>query len=299
MTPPPGATRPRPTGTVLDHVAHAVHRWEDVWHRYATDLGADWASGGPGPGFAPGQVRFGNGSRIEMLQPHDTHVNDFLSRFLATSGPGPHHLTFKVPDLDAALDAVRSVGLEPIGVDRSDPEWQEAFLHPKVACGVVVQLAQAGSPWSSPPPDGYPTDRRPRADGSGPVPPADLLRVCHVVPELGPARALFGDLLGGRVVDEGGDRGSRWVDLVWSGPLGLRLTSPEDPGAPGPLTEWLGGRLGRVHHADFAVAEAESVPAAQSDASPIALIGRRAGTGGLREIPAEANWGFGLVLLAD
>src|SRR5665213_2365264 len=45
-------------GTVLDHIAHAVPRWQDVWGRYATDLGASWSSGGPGPGFAPAQLRF-------------------------------------------------------------------------------------------------------------------------------------------------------------------------------------------------------------------------------------------------
>ena len=37
---------PRIEGTVLDHVAHAVPRWQEVWGRYATDLGAVWASGG-------------------------------------------------------------------------------------------------------------------------------------------------------------------------------------------------------------------------------------------------------------
>ena len=56
-------------GTVLDHVAHAVPRWQDVWDRYAIDLGAEWTSGGPGPGFAPGQLQFANGARVEVLMP--------------------------------------------------------------------------------------------------------------------------------------------------------------------------------------------------------------------------------------
>jgi hypothetical protein len=112
---------PRIEGTVLDHVAHAVHRWQDVWLRYATDLGSVWASGGPGPGFAPGQLRFANGARVEVLMPWDVEVNDFLSRFLARNGPGPHHLTFKVPNLKQALEQVRSTGVEPIGVNLSDP----------------------------------------------------------------------------------------------------------------------------------------------------------------------------------
>ena len=56
-------------GAVLDHVAHAVHRWQDVWHRYATDLGAVWSSGGPATGFAPASCEFANGARVEVLMP--------------------------------------------------------------------------------------------------------------------------------------------------------------------------------------------------------------------------------------
>ena len=163
-------------GTVLDHVAHAVPRWQDAWGRYATDLGAEWNSGGPGTGFAPAQLRFANDARVEVLMPWDVEENDFLARFLATSGPGPHHLTFKVPDLARAVQQTRAFGIDPIGISYEDPEWFEAFLHPKVATGVVVQLAQQQNAWRSPPPDDYPTERRRRAAGPGTVPPAALDR---------------------------------------------------------------------------------------------------------------------------
>src|SRR3974390_2565146 len=164
VMPNSGAT----SGAVLDHMAHAVPRWQDVWGRYAVDFGAQWSSGGLSSGFAPGQLRFANGARLEMLMPHDTGSNDFLERFLAALGPGPHHLTFKVPSLTDTLDRVRAHGLEPIGIDLGDPEWMEAFLHPKIATGVVVQLAEAPVPWSSPPPPDFPTGHRLLDDASGP-----------------------------------------------------------------------------------------------------------------------------------
>ena len=238
-------------GAVLDHVAHAVPRWRDVWNRYAVDFGAEWASGGPGPGFAPAQLRFGNGARVEVLMPHDVQANDFLARFLDHSGPGPHHLTFKVPELDSALELVRASGFEPIGIDVSDPEWLEAFLHPKQATGVVVQLAQQAVPWSSPPPEDFPTPRRQRRDGTGAVTPALLQRVTHAVSDLGTATALFVDLLGGRVVDEGSSPGLHWMDLAWEGPLGVRLVSPSRASSTGHLSEWLAGRTGRIHHLEL------------------------------------------------
>lgn len=247
-------------GALLDHVAHAVPRWQDVWSRYAVDLGAEWNSGGPGAGFAPGQLRFANGARVELLMPHDIHVNDFLHRFLASSGPGPHHLTFKVPDLADAIEKTRASGLDPIGIDLSDAEWLEAFIHPKQATGVVVQLAEAPNQWSSPPPDGYPAERRQRHDGSGPVVASSLQRVAHAVADLGAATALFVDLLGGRVVAEGARADHQWVDLTWAGPLGLRLLAPTDPSSGDALVRSMEGRTGRIHHLELTAEEPERLP---------------------------------------
>jgi hypothetical protein len=277
---------PRIGHAVLDHIAHAVPRWQDVWHRYATDLGAVWSSGGPGPGFAPAQLQFANGARVEVLMPWAVEVNDFLSRFLAANGPGPHHLTFKVPDLAAAMEEARAFGIQPIGIDVSDP-------------GVVVQLAQANEGWSSLAPDDYPTERRIRSDGSGAVPPAALLRACHVVADLDTATALFGGLLDGQVVSGGASGGLRWIDLAWPGPLGVRLvgadTSVDDPA--GPVARWLGGRSGRVHHVTVVTEEPNGVPGAVPAASAFAAVEAAGNGGGAWEIDRADNAGLGVVLI--
>jgi catechol 2,3-dioxygenase-like lactoylglutathione lyase family enzyme len=237
------------TQTVLDHVAHAVRSWQDAWPLYAGQLGAEWSSGGESIGFAPAQVRFANGSRIELLRPHATASNDFLARFLDRSGPGPHHLTFKVPDIRLAIDAAREAGFDPIGVDLRDPEWKEAFIHPKQATGIVVQMAEAAGPgWSSPPPDDFPTQPRPRRDGEGTVPPASLRRVTHAVADLDAGIDLFGRLLGGAVEDRGTRPGEEWIDLRWDCPLAVRLISPTNGPESQELSAWLGDRAGRVHH---------------------------------------------------
>ena len=284
-------------GVTLDHVAHAVPRWQDVWTRYAVDLGAEWSSGGPGPGFAPAQLRFGNGARVEVLMPYDPQVNDFLQRFIATSGPGPHHLTFKVPHLLTAIDRARRSGYEPIGIDLSDPEWLEAFIHPKQATGVVVQLAEAPNSWHGPAPDDYPRGRRPRQDGSGPVPAARLVRVVHAVADLAEACTLFVGLLGGTVVDQGARPDHRWTDLGWGGPLGVRLVSPVDTPSSESLARWLGDRSGRVHHLELVAEEPETVPGVRpGNPTIIGLDTPQAGTSWVVE--AEVNAGLGLVIHA-
>lgn len=265
--------------TDLDHIAIAAERHGDVWSRYVGDLGAQWVAGGAGTGFAPAQVRFAGGMRLEVLQPNDVEENDFLRRFLDRSGPGPHHLTFKLPDLDTAIENARTAGLEPVGIDRSDPGWQEAFLHPKQAFGIVIQLAQADHVWESPPPPGLPATRASS--------PAILTHVTHLVPDLTSAVELFETLLGGRPTGSFTPpavaiHGTK-VDLQWSGPGRLRLLQPEE-GTP--EHEWLGDRPGRMHHVAFAVAVADTD--LFSDATPT-------GDGRL-EIPPESNGGVRLIL---
>jgi methylmalonyl-CoA/ethylmalonyl-CoA epimerase len=239
----------------LDHVAVAAERQRDAWPRYAGDLAGAWVSGGDSLGFSSAQVRYGNGMKLEVLEPYQVEVNDFLRRFLDATGPGPHHLTFKVADLDAALDAVAAAGLAPVGVDRSDPSWQEAFLHPKEALGVVVQLAQSGGDsWESDPPPDLPT---PATEA-----PAVLEHVAHAVASLEEGRALFGGLLGGQEVGGGEVDGGRYVDLAWPGPGRVRLIGPDDTGERSPWHLWLEGRSGRLHHLAFRVADPGAVPGA-------------------------------------
>jgi catechol 2,3-dioxygenase-like lactoylglutathione lyase family enzyme len=227
---------------VLDHVAIAVERWADAWPRYVSELGGEWISGGESIGFAPGQLRFANGMRVEVLAPAAVEQNDFLRRFLDASGPGPHHLTFKVADLGAALAEAEGAGFTPVGVDRRDPTWKEAFLHPKQARGVVVQLAEAEGDWSSPPPPDLPTPAGP---------PASLDHVAHAVADLDDGLALFAGLLGGKEQDRGEDEAARWVELAWPGPGRIRVVAPTT--GTSPVATALGGRPGRVHSLAFTV----------------------------------------------
>ena len=172
---------------------------------------------------------------VELLEPWAVERNDFLARFVAKHGAGPHHMTFKVKSLADALDHVRDAGLTPVNVDVSDPEWKEAFLMPKEAHGTVVQLAAS----SGGHPDGraellahvakngpnmHPrwwTDPAP-AEG----PPARLRRVVLRTPELAAAVAFFANLLQGVVERASEDR----VDLVW--PRGARIGLEHRPDAP-------------------------------------------------------------------
>jgi catechol 2,3-dioxygenase-like lactoylglutathione lyase family enzyme len=240
---------------VFDHVALAVRSMTDPWPVLADALGGRYSDRGINPGFGWTQLRFAHGFVIEGLHPELTDQADFLTRFLDRSGPGPHHLTFKVPDLRSLLARARAAGYAPIGEDFSDPAWAEAFLHPQEAHGVVVQLAEVGpQPLSPPPePEGFP-------DLPFDHPVASIGRVVHAVADLEGAVRLFRDLLGGRIVTTGAAvDGNHWVEIAWDGPGRLRLLE----GAHADIAEWIDGRPGRVRHVFFNFDEPAHVPGAR------------------------------------
>jgi catechol 2,3-dioxygenase-like lactoylglutathione lyase family enzyme len=149
------------SGILFDHIAIAIDRLADAPAVLAAVLGGAPAYGGRSPAYRFGQWRFAGGGRLEILEPAD--ADGFLRRFLAQRGPGVHHVTFRVPSLDAACARARARGYDIVGYDASDRHWKEAFLHPKQALGIVVQLAESdaggedGDPrWSPPPGPAHP-----------------------------------------------------------------------------------------------------------------------------------------------
>jgi methylmalonyl-CoA/ethylmalonyl-CoA epimerase len=230
------------TNIDLDHVALAFEDRTPGQRRYAGELGGEWVGGGADPGFWSEQVRFANGMKVELLEPLNIDQNDFLRRFLDRNGPGPHHVTFKVKDIRGALALVEEVGYRPVSVNLEPEHWKEAFLHPKDAPGIVVQLAQSSDSgdWGVPIPDGYPA-----AAGAQ----ATLERITHAVADLDDGLRLFAALLAGEEIDRGKDDDGTWVELRWPGPGRIRLLQPTSPASP--IATWLGERAGRLHHLAF------------------------------------------------
>lgn len=222
----------------LDHVALSAPDTSEALRFLTGPLSGTVMFGGRGVGFQPMQVwigdKTGEGMSIELLEPWDSERNDFLARFLARHGAGPHHMTFKVPDLAAALERARSAGYTPVNVDTSDPDWMEAFFLPREAHGTVVQLAQANDDFL----DRASLLAHVEANGprenprwwSDPSPPSGapsyLRRVVVGTPALAATVGFYAGLLHGDRVDEG----DGWVELCW--PSGAHVRVEERPGMP-------------------------------------------------------------------
>jgi methylmalonyl-CoA/ethylmalonyl-CoA epimerase len=80
-------------------------------------------------------------SEIELVQP--TTTDSGLAAFLEKRGEGLHHVCIEVEDIDAALAELKSKGIRLINeVPEELPGRKMAFIHPKAASGVLVELYQ-------------------------------------------------------------------------------------------------------------------------------------------------------------
>lgn len=81
---------------------------------------------------------------FELLEPRSP--DHTVAKFLATRGPGLHHVSLEVDDLEARLAAAKAAGARLVD-EHGRPGAHGstvAFLHPKSFGGVLVELCQAG-----------------------------------------------------------------------------------------------------------------------------------------------------------
>src|SRR5262249_4676749 len=139
-----------PVRSVLfDHVAIAVPRLADAQAILAAHLGGRSAYGMTRGAFSFWHWRYEGGGDIEVLEPWG--ADGFLHRFLARRGAGIYHVMFTVLSFVDVCDRAWTHGYSVVGYDDSDPDWKEAFLHPRQAQGIVVQFAETHAEAPSPP----------------------------------------------------------------------------------------------------------------------------------------------------
>lgn len=151
MTPPPEIR--------VDHVGIAVGSVADA-EPLLELLGAEKLvhEEDPTGAFRWAYYLLGDASRVELIEPVEGE-DSFLTDFLAENGPGMHHVTLEVADIDATIEALEAGGpsLDATGirvVDRTDYEgWAEAFVSPRNPTGVLFQLMEYREPFEDGRPD--------------------------------------------------------------------------------------------------------------------------------------------------
>lgn len=81
------------------------------------------------------------GSEVELVQPTDPESG--LGKYLEKRGEGMHHLCVEVDDIEAMLELLKEKGVRMINETPVDlPGRRMAFIHPKAANGVLIELYQ-------------------------------------------------------------------------------------------------------------------------------------------------------------
>lgn len=123
------------------HVGVAVPSIDAALAFYRDILGLEPGPAETADGATVVSVRLGD-VQVELLEPRD--ADGPVAKFLAKRGAGIHHLCFRVPDLDRALERCRAAGYRLIddvprpGADRR----RVAFVHPKATAGILLELTE-------------------------------------------------------------------------------------------------------------------------------------------------------------
>lgn len=128
--------------TKINHVAIVVPEIDEALKFWRDGLGIDLHHVEDVPG-QKSQVAFlplGE-SEVELVRP--TTSDSGVAKFLSERGPGMHHLCFEVDNIDEMLLDLKAKGIRLINESALQLEGRKvAFIHPKSANGVLVELYQ-------------------------------------------------------------------------------------------------------------------------------------------------------------
>jgi len=126
----------------VNHFAIVVHNIEEALQVYEGALGLELAEVKEVP---EQEVRIAflpvGESEIELVEPLTAESG--VAKFLEKRGEGFHHVCFEVDDIEAALRDLAAKGIRLIDQQpRQGAHGRAAFLHPKSAHGVLIELIE-------------------------------------------------------------------------------------------------------------------------------------------------------------
>ena len=129
----------------LDHIGIAVNDLSKALAFYREALGLEVeATETVEPQAVRAHFLDVGSASLELLEATDTESP--IAKFVSKRGPGLHHVTFLVDDINEAITHLKKRGVRM--VDQSPRPGAEcalvAFIHPSSAHGVLVELKQEG-----------------------------------------------------------------------------------------------------------------------------------------------------------
>ena len=130
----------------INHVAILVKDIDDSLSFWQDQLGLklDHIENVPSQASKVAFLPVGEGE-VELVQPTDPESG--LAKFLEKRGEGMHHLCIEVDDIEGVVTSLKDKGVRLINEEPiSLPGRKMAFIHPKAANGVLVELYELLEP---------------------------------------------------------------------------------------------------------------------------------------------------------
>ena len=126
----------------IDHIAIVVENLEQALGVYRDALGMTVTDVRVMPEQDVKMAFLPSGdSEIELLEP--LHADSGIGKYLAKRGEGLHHICLEVDDIEATLADLKAKGSQLIDETPKQGAYGKiAFIHPKGAHGVLVELMQ-------------------------------------------------------------------------------------------------------------------------------------------------------------
>jgi methylmalonyl-CoA/ethylmalonyl-CoA epimerase len=129
----------------IHHLGVAVENLDEAVNTYRRLFGAEVERRETvaEQGVEAASLRVGE-SRVELLA--SLGVETPVGKFLATRGPGMHHVAYEVSDLQRELEGLAEQGVELIDEEphRGLFGLEVAFIHPDSMHGVLAELVGSG-----------------------------------------------------------------------------------------------------------------------------------------------------------
>jgi methylmalonyl-CoA epimerase len=127
----------------LDHLGIAVRSLADAKAIYEK-LGLTFSQEEVVPGERVRVIMVSVGeTRLELLEP--TSEDSVIAKFIANRGEGLHHISIRVPDLNTAVQKLKSAGTRLVSneIKIGAGGHRYIFLHPSSTAGVLIELVEA------------------------------------------------------------------------------------------------------------------------------------------------------------
>jgi methylmalonyl-CoA/ethylmalonyl-CoA epimerase len=118
---------------VVENIDHALTFWKEQ-----LGLELDHIEDVPSQASKVAFLPVGEGE-VELVQPTDPESG--MAKYLEKRGEGMHHICLEVDDIEEMLAILNEKGVKLINKEPIDlPGRRMAFIHPKAANGVLVEL---------------------------------------------------------------------------------------------------------------------------------------------------------------